>query len=165
MFEGARPGYVFKSGGRGLGYYRDLGSEVAALEGERESFEAAAHAMGVDRALDGADAPIVAALASHRSALADAERSASVLEGEVARWGRASAALRHEAEVLEVRLTDQLVQLERMRDDCATAEGRGEVKAVVGQLRSLGERLLRITQPATAQRAAPAGGAGASRRT
>jgi chromosome segregation ATPase len=136
-------------GAQGLGYYVDHGSEAAALANETEAFEEAAAVAGVGGDGSGVgeeDAPIVAALASHRAALADTGRSARALEEEVARWSRASAALRHEAEVLEVRLTDQLQQLERMKDDCATAEGRLAVKEVVGALRALGARLLRISQ-------------------
>ena len=59
------------------------------------------------------------------------------------------------AQVHEVRLTDQLQQLERMRDDCDTAEGRAVVKEVVATLRALGARLLRISQPAAAGRSRP----------
>ena len=36
-FEGARPGFVFKRGVAGLGYYPDLvGEQLAALESENQ---------------------------------------------------------------------------------------------------------------------------------
>ena len=96
-------------------------------------------------ALDSDDAPILAALASHRRALEDAEARTADLEREKAAWGRASGALRHQAEVVEVALTDQLRQLTEMRDDCTTSQGRASVKTVVDWLQALGARLLRVS--------------------
>ena len=45
-----------------------------------------------------------------------------------------------------MRLTDQLLQLNEMRDDCVTPAGRTAVKAVIGRLQALGERLLRLSR-------------------
>ena len=90
---------------------------------------------------------IVAALRSHSDGLDEAERACKGLEDEVKAWGgRPNAALRHRAEQVEVRLTDQLLQLTRMLDDCATSEGRNAVKRSVARLKALGARLLRISQ-------------------
>lgn len=50
------------------------------------------------------------------------------------------------ADVLEVRLTDQLLMLDAMLGDCETSAGRVLVKAVVAQVRALGTRLLRFSQ-------------------
>jgi hypothetical protein len=49
--------------------------------------------------------------------------------------------LRHEAEVVEVRLTDQLLVLTMMLDDCTTPAGREAVKGVMAAVKRLGERL------------------------
>ena len=49
-------------------------------------------------------------------------------------------------QVVEVRLTDQLLQLQAMLDDCATAEGRAAVKAICSHLRDIGARLLTLTK-------------------
>ena len=38
-------------------------------------------------------------------------------------------------------MTDQLLQLTSMLDDCVTADGRAAVKVVIARLRSLGSRL------------------------
>ena len=98
--------------------------------------------------VEGVDAPIIAALASHRDALGDSEAAASALEKEAANWGRVSTALYHRVQIVEVRLTDQLLQLTQMLDDCATAEGRSVVKTVVTRLRTLGARLVRLSRSA-----------------
>ena len=76
---------------------------------------------------------ILAALASHVSALEEHERESAQLEKDVANWGRISANARHAAEVLECRLTDQLLQLQQMLDDCATAHCRQVVKEKVAR--------------------------------
>ena len=145
---GPRRGYVFKLDSRGLGYYLDAGSAVAAAHAEREAFHAAlaASVEDADGAALGPDAPIIAALRSHKAALDDAEAATDACESAAADWGRVDATLRHRAEVVEVRLTDQLLQLQQMLDDCATADGRATVKAAVGRLRGLGARLLKISQ-------------------
>ena len=59
---------------------------------------------------------------------------------------RRGGGLKHAAEVLEVRLTDQLLMLDAMLGDCETSAGRVLVKAVVAQVRALGTRLLRFSQ-------------------
>ena len=87
-----------------------------------------------------ADAPIVAALASHEEGLAAVDGEVARLEGQVKSWGR-QRGLRHGAEVLEVRLTEQLLLLDTMLNDCVTSRGRGAVKQVVARLRALGARL------------------------
>lgn len=173
-FEGARAGYTFRLGTNGLGYYIDAGSHAAATAAEASHFQCAAVAAGLIPAsggasaaardtdeththdsvqdgatapLDGPDAPILAALASHEAGLEDTEDAAANLERDTADWGgRVSSSVRHRAEVLEVRLTDQLQQLTTMLDDCATPDGRSGVKRVIGRLRALGRRLLRLSQ-------------------
>mgnify|MGYP006099688671 CR=1 FL=1 len=67
------------------------------------------------------------------------------LEAEHKQTGRGGG-LKHAAEVLEVRLTDQLLMLDAMLGDCETSAGRVLVKAVVAQVRALGTRLLRFSQ-------------------
>ena len=62
------------------------------------------------------------------------------------RWGRGSRTA-HAAQVVEVRLTDQLLQLQQMLDDCVTSEGRQAVKRLVARLRAVGARLI-AAQPA-----------------
>ena len=57
----------------------------------------------------------------------------------------ARLARRAAVQVLEVRLTDQLLMLDTMLGDCETSEGRVAVKAVVAELRGLGARLVRIS--------------------
>ena len=153
QFDGARPGRVFKLGAEGLGYYRDAGSAAAASQFEGDSFRRALDAeasrstatAGAGAAIvdDGPDAPIVAALGSHREGLADASAQTARLEAEAAHG--VSAGLKHAAQVLEVRLTDQLLMLDAMLGDCETSEGRVAVKAVVADLRGLGTRLVRIS--------------------
>ena len=66
------------------------------------------------------------------------------LEAEHTQTGRGGG-LKHAAEVLEVRLTDQLLMLDAMLGDCETSGGRVLVKAVVSQVRALGTRLLRFS--------------------
>lgn len=66
------------------------------------------------------------------------------LEAEHKQTGRGGG-LKHAAEVLEVRLTDQLLMLDAMLGDCETSGGRRLVKAVVAQVRALGTRLLRFS--------------------
>jgi hypothetical protein len=152
-FDGSRPGYVFRCGVKGNGYYQDLGSSVGATQAEEQRFQDALAATAEDAgasakgaaAIDD-DAPIVAALGSHGSALDEHERATLALEQEVASWGRVSSTVRHAAEVLEVRLTDQLLQLDQMLDDCTTAHGRQKVKEKVTRLRALGQRLLKMSQ-------------------
>jgi len=45
----------------------------------------------------------------------------------------------------QVRLTDQLLQLTLMRDDCETAAGRAAVKLEIERLRSVGQSLLPLS--------------------
>ena len=146
-FAGARPGMVFKDGAKGLGYYRDAGSSGDPLSAGQEVMRAdlAAVTAGTEAAMapDDADAPIVAALASHGRALAEAEKEAATLEKEA---GYNARGVVHPAQVIEVRLTDQLLQLNEMRDDCVTPAGRTAVKAVIGRLQALGDRLLRLSR-------------------
>jgi len=115
-FDGARSGLVFKLGTSGLGYYADVGSEQAALASELENFTAALResagvpgaASDPDTTTYGADAPIVAALASHRRAVGEAEAAADALVAVGTRQygGRAGkGALLHDAQKLEVRRT------------------------------------------------------------
>jgi len=139
---------IFKQGRLGLGYYEDLGSAVTSISAEVEAMQAAVAASSSDTAavMDGEDAPIIAALTSHRGGLNTAEARAAQFEKELAAWGKASSTLRHEAEIEEVRLTEQLKQLHDMQDDCTTAEARGAVKAVIDRLQAIGKRLLRISQ-------------------
>lgn len=66
------------------------------------------------------------------------------LEAEHKQTGRGGG-LKHAAEVLEVKLTDQLLMLDAMLGDCETSAGRVLVKAVVAQVRALGTRLLRFS--------------------
>ena len=127
-------------------------------------------AEGVDD--ESADAPIIAALvrvssdtcrpparrrltlsryfparqASHNGALDAAEDRATEIEAELRLCGRGPR-FAHAAQVVEVRLTDQLLQLQQMLDDCTTSEGRQAVKRVVVRLRAVGTRLLAV-QPA-----------------
>ena len=65
---------MFKTGSRGLGYYGDGGSFAAAAASEGEGFRSALSSesaeAGAAVADDGPDAPIIAALASHRVGLA-----------------------------------------------------------------------------------------------
>ena len=145
-FVGKRPGFVFKSGTRGVGYYADVGSDRASHAATVEAMQAAMASVGSE--VEGVDAPIIAALASHRDALGDSEAAASALEKEAANWGRVSTGLCHRVQIVEVRLTDQLLQLTQMLDDCATAEGRSVVKTVVTRLRTLGARLVRLSRSA-----------------
>jgi hypothetical protein len=125
-FDGPHPGFVFKLGTSGLGYYADLGSERAALASEISAFNAALREstaggsgppagmlaegeVGSDAdtpTLD-PDAPIIAALASHRRGIAEAEEATAALEATAARgYGRGLARGRvsHEAQRIEVRL-------------------------------------------------------------
>ena len=163
VFNGTRVGFVFKRGSQGLGYYRDVGSAAAAAEATEEDFrrKLEAETGAVSSAAGGGgdygggdesderderDAPILAALVSHTSALDDAEASAAKLDKEVQSWGSVSRGARHAAEIIEVQLTDQLVQLTEMLDDCVSARGREAVKLRVSRLRGLGARLLKISQ-------------------
>jgi len=143
------PGRVFKAGTRGLGYYADGGSFAAAAASEGEGFRSALSAesaeAGAAVADDGPDAPIIAALASHRMGLAQVAKQTEQLETEAGRHSMRGAGLKHAAEVLEVKLTDQLLMLDAMLGDCETSEGRVLVKAVVAQVRALGTRLLRFS--------------------
>ena len=142
-FGGYRQGYVFKRGRDGVGYYPDIGSEASASAAEDDVYQDALK--GADDTSP--DAPILAALSSHTAGLDDAERACTGLEEEArGTGGRASAALRHRAEIVEVRLTDQLLMLTTMLDDCTTAEGRTVVKRSVTRLKALGQRALRISQ-------------------
>ena len=143
-FSGRRRGFVFKRGPEGIGYYRDAGSTANAIANEEETYRAALNDNGAAATDDSPDAPILAALGSHRSGLEAAESACARLEAE-AKHG-SSSGLRHEAEKLEVRLTDQLMQLTTMLDDCVTADGRAAVKALVAKLKGLGARLLRVSQ-------------------
>ena len=63
------------------------------------------------------------------------------LEAEAGGWGVPPTDLRHEAEVVEVRLTDQLLVLTMMLDECTTPAGREAVRGVMAAVRALGERL------------------------
>lgn len=166
-FDGPRPGLVFKLGTSGLGYYADIGSERAALASEISAFNAALRestaggpghpngllaegAIGSDAdtpTLD-PDAPIIAALASHRRGIAEAEEATAALQTAAARGygiGTARGRVFHEAQRIEVRLTDQLLQLTTMRDDCETAAGRAAVKLQMERLRALGTALLPLS--------------------
>ncbi|EOD41910.1 hypothetical protein EMIHUDRAFT_431863 [Emiliania huxleyi CCMP1516] len=143
-FAGARRGMVFKLGASGLGYYADHGSEAAAAEAEAGAMRAALREVkegdaGATAPADDPDAPIVAALASHRRGLAEAEAATEALLREAGRSG--GRHLSHEAQKVEVRLTDQLLQLTEMRDDCETAAGRAVVKAEMERLQRLGRSL------------------------
>ena len=89
---------------------------------------------------------IPARQASHNGALDAAEDRATEIEAGLRRCGRGSR-FAHAAQVVEVRLTDQLLQLQQMLDDCTTSEGRQAVKRVVVRLRAVGTRLLAV-QPA-----------------
>ena len=60
------------------------GSANAANAAQEEEFALARAAEG---GVDGVDAPILAALGSHRAALAEVEASTSKLEDGAARWG------------------------------------------------------------------------------
>lgn len=75
-FSGARPGYVFKLGAHGLGYYRDGGSFAAAAASEDQGFRTALSAESAEAGFavadESPDAPIIAALASHRAGVAQA---------------------------------------------------------------------------------------------
>ena len=75
-FSGARPGYVFKLGAHGLGYYRDDGSFAAAAASEDQGFRTALSAESAEAGFavadESPDAPIIAALASHRAGVAQA---------------------------------------------------------------------------------------------
>jgi hypothetical protein len=135
---------IFKLGLNGLGYYSDRGGIASAEEANAAAYEAATAEAGTSSA--GPDAPIIAALASHKRALDEATEATAKLEAEKAAWGKATSGLRHQAEIIEVRLTDQLQQLTQMLDDCSTADGRATVKGSIGRLRALGTRLLRIYQ-------------------
>ena len=149
-FGGFKTGYVFKRGESGLGYYVDVGSAAGSVAAERDTMARALESQGVASMSDeNADTPIMAALSSHQAELDTAERATRECESEVsaAGWGRVGASLRHRAEVIEVRLTDQLMQLTTMLDDCETVEGRTAVKAAIARLRALGARLLKITRP------------------
>jgi hypothetical protein len=84
-------------------------------------------------------------LASHSDAIDEAAKSAAALSAESSSWGR-TAGIRHQAQVIEVRLTDQLQTLTLMLDDCCTTTGRSKVKAVIGHLRALGTRLLAMSK-------------------
>ena len=53
----------------------------------------------------------------------------------------ARRAVVEQLETIEVRLTDQLLQLTEMRDDCETAAGRAVVKAEMERLQRLGRSL------------------------
>ena len=143
-FSGRRRGFVFKRGPARIGYYRDAGSTANAIANEEETYRAALNDNGAAATDDSPDAPILAALGSHRSGLEAAESACARFEAE-AKHG-SSSGLRHEAEKLEVRLTDQLMQLTTMLDDCVTADGRAAVKALVAKLKGLGARLLRVSQ-------------------
>ena len=65
---------MYKTGPRGLGYYRDGGSFAAAAASEGDEFRSALSSESAEAgeavADDGPDAPIIAALASHRVGLA-----------------------------------------------------------------------------------------------
>ncbi|KAL3895639.1 MAG: hypothetical protein SGPRY_013464, partial [Prymnesium sp.] len=89
------------------------------------------------------DMPILAAISSHAEALSQREGEAKRLEEE-GRGGMRRGALKHCVEVMEVEMTDQLLQLTRMLDDCITADGRKAVKAVITRLRSVGLRLQKL---------------------
>ena len=131
-----------------MGYYRDVGSAAAAAAAEADVFRASLdESGGGDDADDSPDAPILAALGSHRGGIDRAESACKRLEDEAKGWGgRVPSGLRHQAEVVEVTLTDQLLQLTRMLDDCATADGRSAVKGAIARLKGVGARLLKISQ-------------------
>ena len=99
-FAGARRGMVFKLGASGLGYYADHGSEAAAAEAEAGAMRAALREVKEGDAGAAApadpDAPIVAALASHRRGLTEAEAATEALLREAGRSG--GRHLSHEAQ-------------------------------------------------------------------
>ena len=78
------------------------------------------------------------------AAWAQVAKQTEELEAEHKQTGRGGG-LKHAAEVLEVRLTDQLLMLDAMLGDCETSGVRRLVKAVVAQVRALGTRLLRFS--------------------
>jgi len=132
---------TFTNGPCGLGYYRDEGSHANALAAERAMYQTAL-ASSQDGMIDvpSSDEPIVAALKSHRDGLAAVEREVSEMQRNARHWHNRQAFVRA-GQVIEVRLTDQLLILQQMLDDCVSAEGRAAVKLVVGELRELGQRI------------------------
>ena len=161
IFKGARVGYIFKLGGSGLGYYADIGNERATLRSKVDFFNAnLCQSSGNDNVpADGvpsnagsptydADAPIVAALVSHRRGIEDAEATTTSLEEVAARDYNGRKSVAHDAQRIEVRLTDQLLQLTTMRDDCETVSGRNAVKQEMARLQTLGQRLLGLSRAA-----------------
>eukprot|EP00900_Chrysochromulina_parva_P027380 jgi/Chrpa1/9276/Chrysochromulina_OHIO_Genome00020591-RA len=138
------------AGIHGLGYYIDIGTEAGSVAAEFERMRAAISASSSDisSTIDDVDAPIMAAHASHMRALKEAEDQSEMLAKELAAWGRASSSLRHAAEQLEVRLTEQLRQLIDMQDDCCTVEARLACKSVIDRLHSVGKKLLCVSQEA-----------------
>ena len=87
------------------------------------------------------DEGLLRALETHRVGLKASEARTRDLEAEAGGWGVPPTDLRHEAEVVEVRLTDQLLVLTMMLDDCTTPAGREAVKGVMAAVKRLGERL------------------------
>ena len=150
-FLGPRRGRVFRAGIHGIGYYIDIGTEAGSVAAEFERMRAAisASSSDVSSTIDDVDAPIIASHASHMRALKEAEDQSEMLAKELAAWGRASSSLRHAAEQLEVRLTEQLRQLIDMQDDCCTVEARLACKSVIDRLHSVGKKLLCVSQAGT----------------
>ena len=120
-----------------------------AAEFERMRAAISASRSDVSSTIDDVDAPIIASHASHMRALKEAEDQSEMLAKELAAWGRASSSLRHAAEQLEVRLTEQLRQLIDMQDDCCTVEARLACKSVIDRLHSVGKKLLCVSQAGT----------------
>ena len=87
------------------------------------------------------DEGLLRALETHRVGLKASEARTRDLEAEAGGWGVPPTDLRHEAEVVEVRLTDQLLVLTMMLDECTTPAGREAVKGVMSAVKRLGERL------------------------
>ena len=120
-----------------------MGSHAAAESAELERFHSDLGEGGgasSEAAAASPDAPILAAIRSHNSGLDEVEAKTAKLEAEAGNYIRQSG-LKHAAELLEVSMTDQLLQLTQMLDDCVTADWRAAVKVVVARLRSLGARL------------------------
>ena len=74
------------------------------------------------------DAPIVAAIPSHRTALAAVKKRMRSIEVVTSDPWSNHTGMTHEVEKLEVALTDQLLAINTMLDDCITDQGRQAVK-------------------------------------
>ena len=70
------------------------------MTAQQDAFQSALASEDADADASGPDAPILAALASHKAALEDAESSTVACESAAADWGRVDASLRHRAEMV-----------------------------------------------------------------